>query len=412
MLRLHSRDGRAGTRRLGLGLATATVLLAVAAPAAKAAPFVYVTKSGNEVAQYDIGAGGLLAPLSPFTVAAGESPNSVAVSPDGNSVYVGNLGSQLDDVAPSVSQYDLAPDGTLSPKSPASVPINCEAVHVAVSPDGKSLYAANGPDCERVSQYDIGEGGTLSPKSPPFVEVGTDFQPLMVAVSPDSQSVYVTNTNRFGVSQFDVGADGKLSPKNPPTVAAGVNPLGVAVSPDGQSVYVTNNGYNIPSQGTVSQYNVGAGGKLSPKSPPTVAAGTAPRALAVSPDGRSAYVVNLDADSVSQYDIDPASGALSPKTPATVAAGDFPTGIAVNPDGQGVYVTNRLDDNVSQYDVGASGELSAKNPATVAVASPAAVAVSPLAPVPTAKNQCKHGGWKQFGFKNRGRCVAFVNHNR
>jgi hypothetical protein len=29
-------------------------------------------------------------------------------------------------------------------------------------------------------------------------------------------------------------------------------------------------------------------------------------------------------------------------------------------------------------------------------------------PLPTAKAQCKNGGWKQFGFKNQGRCIAFV----
>ena len=28
--------------------------------------------------------------------------------------------------------------------------------------------------------------------------------------------------------------------------------------------------------------------------------------------------------------------------------------------------------------------------------------------LPTTKAQCKNGGWKQFGFKSQGRCVAFV----
>ena len=31
-------------------------------------------------------------------------------------------------------------------------------------------------------------------------------------------------------------------------------------------------------------------------------------------------------------------------------------------------------------------------------------------PLHTTKDQCKHGGWVQFGFKNRGQCVAFVRH--
>lgn len=30
-------------------------------------------------------------------------------------------------------------------------------------------------------------------------------------------------------------------------------------------------------------------------------------------------------------------------------------------------------------------------------------------PAPTSKAQCKDGGWQQFGFKNQGQCIAFVN---
>jgi hypothetical protein len=36
------------------------------------------------------------------------------------------------------------------------------------------------------------------------------------------------------------------------------------------------------------------------------------------------------------------------------------------------------------------------------------VVVVDAPPVPTAKAQCKHGGYAAFGFKNQGQCVAFV----
>jgi DNA-binding beta-propeller fold protein YncE len=58
-------------------------------------------------------------------------------------------------------------------------------------------------------------------------------------------------------------------------VAAGAEPLGLAVSPDGQSVYVANQAGD-----NVSQYDVGAGGGLSPKSPATVTAGSIPQGVA------------------------------------------------------------------------------------------------------------------------------------
>ena len=48
-----------------------------------------------------------------------------------------------------------------------------------------------------------------------------------MAVSPDGESLYVTNFfGGSGVSQFDVGAGGVLTPKSPATVTAGNGPPG------------------------------------------------------------------------------------------------------------------------------------------------------------------------------------------
>jgi DNA-binding beta-propeller fold protein YncE len=281
------------------------------------------------------------------------------VSPDGRSAYVTNTTSG------SVSQYDIGAGGLLAPLSPATVAAGVQPFGLAVSPDGGSVYVANSSG-DSVSQYDVGAGGALSPKSPATVATGAFTFPISVAVSPDGGSVYVTNVGDDSVSQYDVGPGGALSPKSPATVAAGDQPFGVAVSPDGASVYVANSG-NDTAIYSVSQYDVGAGGALSPKSPATVATGVDPRGVAVSPDGGSAYVANFIANvnggSVSQYDVG-AGGALSPKSPATVATGNGPFGVTVTP-----------------------------------------------AQVPTSKEQCKHGGWRNFPqFKNQGQCIAFVNH--
>ena len=80
------------------------------------------------------------------------------------------------------------------------------------------------------------------------------------------------------VSQYGVGSGGALVPKSPPDVAAGKGPEGIAISPDGTSVYVVNG-----ADGTVSQYDIKAGGLLAPKSTKTVDAGSAPFEIAVSP---------------------------------------------------------------------------------------------------------------------------------
>jgi DNA-binding beta-propeller fold protein YncE len=215
-----------------------------------------------------------------------------------------------------------------------------------------------------ISQYDIDAGGELSPKNPAVVT--TPFSPAGIVVSPDGQSVYVASHALDVVSQYDVGAGGALSPKSPPLVSTpGEGPFAVAVSPDGRSLYVTglatDNG-----PGIVSQYDIGAGGKLSPKSPPTVAAGTTPTGVAVRPDGASAYVVDATGNDVLQYDLG-AGGTLTPKSPPSVAAGMNPGKVALSADGHDAYVTNENDNSVSQYTVGAGGALSPKSPAAVPV---------------------------------------------
>ena len=60
-------------------------LLGAAAPA-QAAPFVYVTNQEqgvSSISQYEVGAGGLLAPLDPPKVFGGIANQGVAVSPNG-----------------------------------------------------------------------------------------------------------------------------------------------------------------------------------------------------------------------------------------------------------------------------------------------------------------------------------------
>src|SRR5215213_7354880 len=74
----------------------------------------------GSVAQFAVGAGGALTPLSPAMVDAAQAPTNVTVSADGLSVYVANR----EAVTPQqgVTQYDVDPlTGKLSPKTPATV---------------------------------------------------------------------------------------------------------------------------------------------------------------------------------------------------------------------------------------------------------------------------------------------------
>jgi YVTN family beta-propeller protein len=403
------------TWRLTRGLIALALL---AAPAgAQAAGNAYVASGGSdEVSGYAVGATGLLAPLTPPSIATGVPfLSDVVVAPDGRSVYVSGV------VGNVVVQLDRDPaTGLLAPKSPATVASGASPRGLAIAPDGRSLYVAN-QGSGSVSEYDVDTAtGALTPKTPATVAAGPGA--AGIAVTPDGRSAYVTDALPFhavdaAVSQFSIDpATGVLTPKTPAAVASGVSPSGVAVTPDGRSAYVTNQ-----LSGSVSQYDVDpATGALTPKAAPAVASGLGPVAIAVTPDGRSAYTTNTALGSgttVSQFSIDPATGALSLKDPAEVTAGNLPEDIAVTPDGRSAYVTNGNDNTVSLFAIdAATGALSPQTPATVATGQgPSGVAVSPAPQAPTHRRECRHGGWMTFtapSFRSRRDCLRYVRRHR
>lgn len=132
----------------------------------------------DSVAQYNVGPAGVLSPKADPTVATGDMPTDVAMSPDGNSIYVADAGG--------VSQYDVGAGGALTAKAPAAVAVSGGAHTVTVSPDGRSVYAADG-SADEVSEFDVGAGGVLVSKS--RATVATGRSPWDVAVRPDQPPV-------------------------------------------------------------------------------------------------------------------------------------------------------------------------------------------------------------------------------
>ena len=93
----------------------------------------------------------------------------------------------------------------------------------------------------------------------------------------------------------------------------------------------------------------------------TIPVGPRPIVVAITPDGKHAYVTNQGDDTVSV--IDTATGAVS----ATIPVGPAPSGVAITPDGKHVYVANNgsgllgtgvVDNTVSVIDT-ATGVVSA-----------------------------------------------------
>ena len=284
------------------------------------------------ISQYTVGAGGALTPDSTPTVDAGDEPTEVVVSPNGLYLYAVNYGSTGTDGL-GLSQYTIGSGGMLTPDSIPTVATGENPEGMAMSPNGQYVYVANGDSRGPggLSQYTVGAGGMLTPDSTPTVN--TDNEPSQVAISPNGEYVYVTNTDSDDVSQYTVGAGGMLTPDSTPTVGAGDGPGYVAVSPNGQDVYVSN--FGSTGADGVSQYTIGSGGMLTPDSTPTVTTGDEPNGIALSPDGQYVYVADSafgsDSSTLSQYTVG-AGGMLAPAATPTVAGGESPAAIAVAPD--------------------------------------------------------------------------------
>jgi DNA-binding beta-propeller fold protein YncE len=296
--------------------------------------YLYVAnQNDNTISEYAIGAdGGLTAlPQSPVTTGPNSDPFAIVVSPNGKNVYVADY-TNVYHTAGRISQYSVGPNGGLTPLANPTVATGDLPGWIAVSPDSKNVYVTNteGSDamcaptaCSTVDQYSVGADGSLTSLSPATVATGPT--PGGVVVSPNGNNVYVTDQFDDTVSQYIRHGDGTLTPMNAPTVPAGNLPYAIAITPNGKYVYAADN-----LGASISEYSVGSDGSLTQLSPTPVPAGSHVFDLKISPDGNSLYATNSNDNDISQYTIN-GDGTLTAKTTPTVMAGNKPTGLAIVP---------------------------------------------------------------------------------
>jgi DNA-binding beta-propeller fold protein YncE len=255
---------------------------------------------------------------------------------------------------------------------------------IAVSPDGKSAYAASTDDNALVAfardpstyvltpQGCIGDSGT---GSCPATAAGLDGA-KGVAISPDGKNVYTASSGDNAVAVFARDpSTGALTPKGcivdsgQSSCAATQQGLSdvraIVVSPDGKNVYTASSDDDAvaifardPSTGALTPKScVGDAG--SSKCPTTAQGLNGATGIAISPDGASVYVVGGDADAIVTFARDPSTGALASQGCFEDAGQDHcPTtqgldgadGVTVSPNGRSVYVVSYADDALVRFD--------------------------------------------------------------
>jgi 6-phosphogluconolactonase (cycloisomerase 2 family) len=307
---------------------------------------------------------------------------SVALSADGLSLYVASgfdhaVARFARDTATGALAYQDCITGeagtgaactTIAGATPNGQKSGLDSIQsIALSPDGRSLYAAATGD-DAVARFDrdpasgaltyrdcitgdsdIGPGGTNAcaaiPSATQFGTASGLDSARAVVVSPDGRSLYAATVGE--VAEFDRDpASGALTYRGCITGVVETGPAGTKACAA------------IPS---ARGDGVGSGLNL-------------PFALAISPDGRSLYAAVLLDDAVTRFDRDPTTGALTYRdcitgdtafgpagtnacTPiATASASGADSGLdnlyslALSPDATSLYVVSQDDDAVARFD--------------------------------------------------------------
>jgi YVTN family beta-propeller protein len=239
-------------------------------------------------------------------------PQGVAVSPDGLRVYVACDRS-------GVCVFD-AIDNSLQTIIPVTAGLDDKQnpQGIALSPDGHLLYVANNRDGGAVSILN-----TETYQKIASISLNADFTPHGVAANPDGLVAYFIFSAPAGqngqVIVYDVTGRGIVD-----SIEVGEGPIGMAVSPDGNTLYVSNE-----LDSTVDVIDTGSHAILW-----TIPVSSGPVGLAVSPDGEYVYVACRYSNQVNIISV------KSRQVSGSLSVQPEPLHVTFTPDGKRAYVTH------------------------------------------------------------------------
>jgi 6-phosphogluconolactonase len=271
-------------------------------------------------------------------------------SPLSQGIYTGTLDTRTGQISP----LELA----ARTKSPS---------FIALSPDRRFLYALTANSNGTVAAFHTTRDGHLTPLN----ELPSGSVGCHVSVDATGHTVFLASYGSGTVSAFQTKPDGSLDRRTAFRQLTGKGPnRWQQTQPHLHSMYADplNRHVYACDLGTdhVWVYDFdAAAGTLTPANPPsvTVPPGSGPRHLALSPDGRFAYVNGEMGLNVTTFARNPVSGALTPlQTIPTLPPGAATTGVTTaeifcHPSGRWLYVSNRGCGTIAVFAIGAEGTL-------------------------------------------------------
>jgi len=272
----------------------------------------------------------IVVPVNPPNIfPTGNAPASVAMSPTGPFLFMANQ------LSGDISSYTVDPgSGSLTPKAltlvvappppPAPPPPVSNPNSIAVSPKGDLLFVAN-PVQGTVAVLTIDKNGVLGYAAGSPFSMGAGATPAQLAVEHTGKFLYVTDPAHNAVLGFAIQGGGTLSPINGSPFIAGAQPSGLAIDSQGALLYVANKGSNNVS-GFAIDANSGALGAISGS--PFATGGVGPAAVAVDSTTSFVYVGEQGSHDVVAFSIG-GNGALKPIAGSPFGAATAATSIVV-----------------------------------------------------------------------------------
>jgi len=284
-----------------------------------------------------------------------------------------------------VGQLDTA-TGRLAPLQLAAEASNPS--FLALSPDGKRLYAVAESGGGGVAAYAVGAAGLLTKlNEKPTGGAGT----CHVWVDATGRNVFAANYSGGSLAAFQTEADGSLGERTAfiQLEGSGPNPkrqtksYGHSIYTDAENKFVY--GCDLGSDQVWIFALDAARGTLTPTQPPSakVPPGSGPRHFAIHPQGRFAYTNNEMAMSVTAFARDPSTGGLTAlETVSTLPEGTAIEGLSTaeifcHPNGRWLYVSNRTHDTIAVFSIATDGRLKFLEAAPAQVKVPRGFAIDP-----------------------------------
>jgi YVTN family beta-propeller protein len=308
---------------LGLGLCALLAVIPARAQASSLTPFAYVTNTAdNTVSVVNTSTNEVVATIP---VLKGAYPaQQLAAAPDGKFVYAASIFSGIValDTATNTVAWQMTPPSVIEEVPSGTHFTESDflpglASGLAVSPDSQFLYVAlQGTNAVAVVN-------TTTHKMIATISVGSC--PSGMDIAPNNSRLYVVNLCSESVSVINPSTKAVTG-----TVLPGNEPEDVAISPNSSFAYVTGAGtaavLDTSSNTVTGSLPSGLGGPL-----------------AFSPDGLAAYLTGGPGPG-------PAVSALATATKtitASIPAAEYPWDLALTPDGKSLYLVNESANDLS-----------------------------------------------------------------